>query len=89
MQKYSLVKVSGKKYVCINAKNKLTNNQCNSRIFKNKKDAALNVCIFNYTNTDFKILKKIDLRFKKSKEIVKKYGFFSVSKIKSNLLINL
>tara|TARA_R110000744_G_scaffold77468_2_gene152893 strand:+ start:659 stop:928 length:270 start_codon:yes stop_codon:yes gene_type:complete len=89
MKNYSLVEVSGVKYICINAKNKITNNQCNSTIFKNKKDAKLDICIFNYTNTNFKILKNIDLRFTESKYIVKKYGFFSVSKIKSNLLNNL
>jgi hypothetical protein len=90
MKNYSLVEVSGVKYICINAKNTITNKQCNSDIFKDKKNAKLDICIFKYTNTDFKILtRSLDLRFRESKDLVKKYGFFSVSKIKSNLLNNI
>jgi len=89
MRKFSLIQLSNnQKFVCLNANEEILNLQCNSTIFRNIEDAGLKVSIFKYLNIQIKILKNLDMRYKESKNLVAKYGYFSVSKIKSHLIFS-
>tara|TARA_R110002050_G_C8863691_1_gene507632 strand:+ start:752 stop:1024 length:273 start_codon:yes stop_codon:yes gene_type:complete len=88
MKKFSLIELSnGQKFVRLYANKEILNSQCNSTIFKNKEDSYLKISIFEYLNIDIKILYTLDMRFKIPKNLVKEYGYFSVSKIKSDLIV--
>lgn len=80
MKQYFLTKVNGKEFIMLNPFSKLTNNQCNSQIFKNQEEAGLEVDIFKHFQAKVEILQKLDLRTKFYKNLRKEgVGFFSVN----------
>ena len=80
MKTFSLVHIGRSTFIMLNAKDNLTNNQCNSTIFESREDANLKVNIFDYFGLKVTILvNKLDRRTKKFKQLEKEYQYFSAS----------
>jgi hypothetical protein len=80
MKTFSLVHIGRSTFIMLNAKDNLTNNQCNSTIFEIKEDASLNTNIFDYFDLKVSILvDKLDRRTKNFKQLEKEYQYFSAS----------
>lgn len=78
---FKLVQVGVDTFVMRNPSSKLTNRMCNSTLFEIKKDANLDVSVFEYFRVPIRIIDdaKLDFRYKSAKWLVAKYGYFSAS----------
>ena len=89
MEKHSLVLVGDKVFVMLDLNRSIRNYQCNNIIFENKKDATLDVNIFDYFNIKvINIISELDNNPKNIKKLIKKHSSFSIShlpKIKKRL----
>lgn len=83
LNKYYLVKIKfsdGKTrhYIKLNPEDRLTNKQCNPRIFYNQEDAELNIDTLDYFNCKLEVIKKLDRRTKEFKLLEQVLGYFTV-----------
>ena len=84
MNRYYLVKITfsdgnSRYYIKLNPYNRLKNNQCNSRIFKNEDDANLNIDTLDYFNCKMEVIKKLDRRTREFKILEKSLKYFTVA----------
>jgi hypothetical protein len=93
---FSLVQIGRDTFIMLNAKENLTNRQCNSTMFESQEIADLNVNIFDYFELKVHIvIEKLDRRTKKFKELERQYPYFSAGflpmiqkRARGNSLIN-
>ena len=93
---FSLVHIGRDTFIMLNAKENLTNRQCNSTMFENQEIASLNTNIFDYFQLKVHIvIDVLDRRTKKFKELEKKHPYFSAGflptiqkRARGNSLIN-
>jgi len=80
MKKYFLTQVGIDTFIMLNAKDKLTNNMCNSTLFATPEDAALETSVFDFFGVSVTILNDgycLDRRTHNFKLLASKYGYFS------------
>lgn len=83
MKRYYLVKIifsdgESRYYIKLNPKYRLTNKQCNPRIFDNPDDADLDVDTLDYFNCKMEVINKLDRRTREFKNLEKVLKYFTV-----------
>ena len=84
LNRYYLVKITfsdgtSRYYIKLNPYNRLSNKQCNSRIFRNQDDANLNVDTLDYFNCRMEVIKRLDRRTREFKTLEKSLKYFTVA----------
>lgn len=72
------------KFIMLNAYRRITNRQCNPRIFENRADANLEVSVFDYFNCKLVVLnegKPLDRRTKEFKQLKNDFSYFTVRQL--------